>query len=72
VRGSATVEPRVLAALHQHEEQTTSQSVRATNVNSFPLEKMLRVVVTKVQQIMTEFNGTVLYEAKIVAITTTV
>jgi hypothetical protein len=33
---------------------------------------MSRVVVTAVEQIMTEFNGAVLEEAKIVVITTTV
>jgi hypothetical protein len=37
--------------------QQTGQSVWATNVNSLSLDKMLKVVVTAVQQIMTESNG---------------
>jgi hypothetical protein len=49
----------------QHE---TGQSVQAPNVNSQPLDNMLRVV-TVVRQIMTEFNGAVSEEDKIVAIT---
>jgi hypothetical protein len=68
VAGSATMEPRFPLALPQHEQQTTGQSVWATNVNSLPLYKMLSVVVTVVQQIMTEFNGAVLVEVKIVVI----
>jgi hypothetical protein len=68
VAGSTTMEPRVPAALPQHEQQTTGQAVRATNVNSWPLDNMLRVVVTVVQRITTEFNGALLEEAKIVAI----
>jgi hypothetical protein len=67
--GPAAMEPMVPPALPHHEQQTTGQSVRAPNVNSFPLDKMLRVVVTVVQHIMTEFNGSVLQEVKIVAIT---
>jgi glycerol uptake facilitator-like aquaporin len=64
------MELRVPAALPQHEQQTIGQSVRATNVNSLPLCKMLIVVaVTVVQQIMTECNGAVLEEARTVAIT---
>jgi hypothetical protein len=59
VAGSTTMEPRVPAALAQHEQQTTGQSVWAQNVNSFPLDKMLKVVVMVVQQIMTESNGSV-------------
>jgi methionine-rich copper-binding protein CopC len=47
------------------------QSVWAAIVNSQPLDNMLRVV-TAVQQIMTEFNGAVSEEDKIVAITKTV
>jgi predicted lysophospholipase L1 biosynthesis ABC-type transport system permease subunit len=62
------MEPRVPAALPQHEQQTTDELFRAPNVNSLPLDKMLKVV----QQIMTEFNGAVLEGAKIVAITKTV
>jgi hypothetical protein len=49
-------------------QQGTSQSVQAPNVNRQPLDNMLRVV-TVVQQIMTEFNGAVSKEDKIVAIT---
>jgi hypothetical protein len=48
--------------------QQTGQSLRATNVNSLSLDKMLNVVATVVQQIMTECNGAV-SEAKILAIT---
>jgi hypothetical protein len=44
------------------------QSVPAPDVNSLPLDNMFRVV-TVVQQIMTEFNGAVSEEAKIMAIT---
>jgi hypothetical protein len=44
------------------------QSVEARNVNSEPLDNMLRVD-TAVQQIMTELSGAVSEEAKIVAIT---
>jgi predicted Zn-ribbon and HTH transcriptional regulator len=51
--------------------QNAGQSVRAPTVSSHPLDKMLRVV-TAVQQIMTEFNGAVSEEDKIVAITKTV
>jgi hypothetical protein len=50
------------------QKQKTGQSVRAPNVNSQPLDNMLRVV-TAVQQIMTKFNGAVSEEDKIVAIT---
>jgi hypothetical protein len=55
----------VLAA---EQRQERGQSVRAATVNSQPLDTMLRVV-TVVQQIMTEFNGAVSEEDKIVAIT---
>jgi hypothetical protein len=48
--------------------QNAGQSVRAPTVSSQPLDNMLRVV-TAVQQIMTEFNGAVSEEDKIVAIT---
>jgi hypothetical protein len=57
------MEPGVPADLAQHEQQTVGQSLPATNVNSLPLDKMLRVVLTVVQQIMTEFNGAALEEA---------
>jgi hypothetical protein len=46
----------------------TGQSVWARTVNSQSLDNMLRVV-TVVQQIMTEVNGAVSEEDKIVAIT---
>jgi hypothetical protein len=69
VAGPATLEPRVPASLPQYEQQTTCQLFRAPNVNNLPLEKMLKVAVFIVQQIMTEFNAAVLEEAKIVAIT---
>jgi ABC-type phosphate transport system substrate-binding protein len=61
VAGPTTVEPRVPVALSQYKQQTTGQSIRVTNVNSLPLDKMLRVAVMVVQ-IMTEFNGAVLEE----------
>jgi hypothetical protein len=44
------------------------QSVPATNVNSSPLDNMLRLV-TVVQQITTQFNGAWSDEEKVVAIT---
>jgi hypothetical protein len=69
VAGTATIEPRVPVALPQQEQQKAGQSVRAPNANSLSLDKMLKVVVTLVQQIMTESNGAVLEEAKRVAIT---
>jgi hypothetical protein len=50
------------------QQQNAAQSVRAPNVNSQPLDSMLRVV-TEVQQIMTEFSGALSEEDKIVAIT---
>jgi hypothetical protein len=69
VAGSATMEPRVPAPL-LHDQQTTGQSVRAPNINSLPLDNMLRIVVTAViQQITTDFNGAVSEEAKIVVVT---
>jgi hypothetical protein len=69
VAGPPTVEPRVPAALPQHEQQTRGQSARTPNVNCLPLDKILKEVVAVVQQPLTEFNGTVLEEAKILAIT---
>jgi hypothetical protein len=48
--------------------QQSGQSVCTQNVNSQTLDNMLRVV-TVVQQIMTEFNGAVSEQEKIVAIT---
>jgi hypothetical protein len=68
VAGPATMEPRVPAALARHEQLITGQSVRALNVNSLPLDKMLKALVTVVQDIMTEFISAVLEEAKIVVI----
>jgi hypothetical protein len=50
------------------EQQKPGQSVRSPTVNSQPLDNML-IVVTVVQQIMTEFNDAVSEEDKIVAIT---
>jgi hypothetical protein len=49
------------------QQRKSGQSVRAQNVNSQPLDNMLRVV-TVVQQIMTEINGAVSEEENIVAI----
>jgi hypothetical protein len=49
-------------------QQKPGQSVRYPTVSSHPLDNMLRVVPV-VQQIMTEFNGAVSEEDKIVAIT---
>jgi biotin carboxyl carrier protein len=63
--GSAKMEPRVPVALPQEEQQKAGQSVRAPNINSLSLDKMLKVVVTVGQQIMTETNGAVLEVAKI-------
>jgi hypothetical protein len=63
------VEPRVPVALCQQEQQKVGQSVRAPNVNSLSLGKILKVVVMVVQQIMTESNGAVLVETRIFAIT---
>jgi hypothetical protein len=50
------------------ELQKTGQSVRAKNVNNLSLNKMLNVVLMVVEQIMTESNGAVLGDAKILAI----
>jgi hypothetical protein len=63
------MESRAPAPLPHHEQQTSGQSVQAPNVNSLPLDKMLRAVITVVQHFMIEFNVVVLEEAKIVAIT---
>jgi hypothetical protein len=49
-------------------QQETGQSAQAPNTKNQPLDNMLRVV-TVVQQIMTEFNGAVSEEDKIVTIT---
>jgi hypothetical protein len=69
VAGPDTMVHRVPAASLQNEQQKADQSVRAPNINSLSLERMLKVVVTVVHQIMTESNGAVLEEAKILAIT---
>jgi hypothetical protein len=61
-------QPRISAPPPLPKQQATCQSVPAPNVNSSPTVNMLRVV-TVVQQIMTEFNGSVSEEQKIVAIT---
>jgi hypothetical protein len=45
----------------------SGQSVQALNVNSLPLDNMVRVA-TVVQQVMKQFKGDVSEEAKIVAI----
>jgi hypothetical protein len=69
VAGPAAMEPRVPEALPQHEQQTSGQLIREFNVNSLYLDKILKVVVAVVQQIMKGFSDAVLEEAKIVAIT---
>jgi hypothetical protein len=46
----------------------TGQSVQTSNVNSVSLDDIFKIA-TVVQQIMTELNGTVSEEGKIVAIT---
>jgi hypothetical protein len=65
----STMEPSVPAALPKHEQEKTGHSLRATNVNTLSLNKILKIVVPVVQQIMLESNGAVLEEAKILAIT---
>jgi hypothetical protein len=62
-----TMKPRVFVPSHQNEQQATGQSVGASNVNSLPLDNMLRILIV-VQQIMTEFND-VSEEAKTLTIT---
>jgi hypothetical protein len=68
VAGPDTMETRVPAALPQHKQQKTGQSGRAPNINGLSLDKIMKVVVTVVQQIMTKSNGIVLEEAKILVI----
>jgi hypothetical protein len=63
------MEYRVPAASPQHEQQKAAQSVRAPNINSLSLDKMLKIVVTVIEQIMTDSNGAGLEEATILAIT---
>jgi hypothetical protein len=48
-------------------QQPTGQSAQASNVNSLPLDNMLRAI-TVLQQIMTEFSGAVSKQDKILAI----
>jgi hypothetical protein len=67
-RQVAVADPGAVEPTPQQRQQSTGQSVRAQNVNSEPLDNMLRVV-TVVQQIMTEFNCAVSEEDKIVVIT---
>jgi hypothetical protein len=55
----------------QHQQQESGQSAQAFNVNSASLNNMFRVTIV-VQQIMTELNGAMSEEDKIVAITKTV
>jgi hypothetical protein len=50
------------------EARITGQSVQANSVNSSPLNDMFKVAAI-VQQIMTELNGAVTEETKIMAIT---
>jgi hypothetical protein len=49
-------------------QQKKGQSVQSPHVNSQPLDNILRVVIV-VQRIMTEFNGAVSEEDKIMVIT---
>jgi hypothetical protein len=46
--GPDAMEPKVPVALPQNEQQKTDQSFRAPNVNSWSMDKMLKVVVTVV------------------------
>jgi hypothetical protein len=59
------MERRAPAPLLQQNQQPAGQSVRTPKVNSAPVDSMLRVV-TVVQQIMTEYNGAVSEQDKIV------
>jgi hypothetical protein len=52
VTGPATMEPRVAAPLHQHEQKATGYSVGAPNTNVLPLDNLIRIV-TVAQQSMT-------------------
>jgi hypothetical protein len=69
VASPAMMEPRVRVPLQQHEQQETGQSVGGPNVNSLHLKNSILRIVAAVQQFMTEFNGAVSEEEKIVAIT---
>jgi hypothetical protein len=63
------MEHRIPAALPQNEQQKAGQSVGAPHINSLSVDIMLKVVVTVVQQTMTETNGAVLDEDRILEIT---
>jgi hypothetical protein len=63
------MELRVPVALPQQEQQKAGHSFRAPNINSLSQDKILKVVVTVVQQIMTESIGAMLEAARILAIT---
>jgi hypothetical protein len=69
VAGLDTNKPRVPCGLTQTGTAENSQSVRAPNVKSLSLDKLLKVVLTIVQQIMTESNGAVSDEAKMLSFT---
>jgi hypothetical protein len=60
IADSATMEPSGPAPFLQHNQQPRGQLVRATNVNSVSLGKMLKLVLTVIQQIMSEYNGALL------------
>jgi glutamate mutase epsilon subunit len=68
VAGPATMEPRVPVPFHQH-EQHAGQSVGAPNINSLHLDNSMLRIVAAIQQFMTEFNGAMSEEEKIVTIT---
>jgi hypothetical protein len=63
------MEPRVPPPLHEHEQHARGQSTGAPNVNSLPLDSSMLRIVTVAQQFMTESNGAVSEEEKIVALT---
>jgi hypothetical protein len=67
--GPATMVHRIPVAFPQQEQQKAGQPVRAPNVNSLSVNKMMKVVVSVVEQIMTEFNGAIVEVPKIWAIT---
>jgi glutamate mutase epsilon subunit len=55
--------------LHQHEDHAIGQSVGAPNVNSLPIYNNMLRIVNAVQQFMTEYNGAMSEEERIVVIT---
>jgi hypothetical protein len=69
VAGPATMEPKFLTPLHQHEDHATGQSVGAPNIKSLPIHNNMLRTLTAVEQFMREFNGTVSEEEIIVEIT---